>query len=467
MMKKYKSILLIHLSRLLLHGIGIAFIYRWAYYIRLSAHTLRNIDISTPWIATDELLLYSCISIVLFIIIGIIQKRYDLLGIGLISIQKFLPVWGQWTIIVTCLAYFWQWSIFYHGISRFIILQVAGASLVIIPLLEVLRWWFYQTRIQKFSHSVLILSHDQSQSDDIINQLILPRYYEIHKKKFSWQFSWEVKQDIVILVWSYTQDELQYFIDLIRLQNKELYHIGDNHFLKDVIYTRNKIGGIQALRYKSSQIEGRASLIKRCFDLVWSIIGTILTSPIMIIAAIAIKLTTPWPVFYSQERVGKNGNNFKFIKLRSMYTHLSIWDEFGGKHAETLYKELVNSHANIRKGELPKIKNDPRVTHVGKFLRATSIDELPNLFSVITGDMSLIWPRPHLPSEIQNYKPRQRRVLSIKPWITGYAQIHGRDSISFDEEASKELEYIQNRSLWLDFYIIFATFWVLFGGRGK
>jgi lipopolysaccharide/colanic/teichoic acid biosynthesis glycosyltransferase len=81
--------------------------------------------------------------------------------------------------------------------------------------------------------------------------------------------------------------------------------------------------------------------------------------------------------------------------------------------------------------------------------------------------MSLIWPRPHLPSEIANYKPRQRRVLSIKPGITGYAQIHGRDSISFDEEASKELEYIQNRSLWLDCYIIFATFWVLFWGKGK
>jgi lipopolysaccharide/colanic/teichoic acid biosynthesis glycosyltransferase len=150
-----------------------------------------------------------------------------------------------------------------------------------------------------------------------------------------------------------------------------------------------------------------------------------------------------------------------------MYSHLSVWEWFGGQKAEKLYQELVNSHANIRKWELPKIKNDPRVTSVGKFIRATSIDELPNLFSVIKWDMSLIWPRPHLPNEIANYKPRQRRVLSIKPGITWYAQIHWRDTLSFDEEASKELEYIQNRSLWLDFYIIFATFGVLFGGRGK
>ena len=150
-----------------------------------------------------------------------------------------------------------------------------------------------------------------------------------------------------------------------------------------------------------------------------------------------------------------------------MYTHLSVGEGYGWEQADTLYQDLVNSHANIRKGELPKIKDDPRVTKVGKFIRATSIDELPNLFAVLQWDMSLIGPRPHLPSEIENYKPRQRRVLSIKPWITGYAQIHGRDTLSFDEEATKELEYIQNRSLWLDIYIIIMTFWVLFNGKGK
>ena len=150
-----------------------------------------------------------------------------------------------------------------------------------------------------------------------------------------------------------------------------------------------------------------------------------------------------------------------------MYTHLSVGSWYGGQEAEQLYKDLVNSHANIRKGELPKIKNDPRVTKVGKFIRATSIDELPNLFAVLKGDMSLIGPRPHLPNEIENYKARQRRVLSIKPGITGYAQIHGRDTLTFDQEATKELEYIQNWSLWLDVYIIIMTFWVLFGGKGK
>jgi lipopolysaccharide/colanic/teichoic acid biosynthesis glycosyltransferase len=453
--------------RPLIHSIIIWIIYRWAYQIRLSTNGFRSIDIGTPRIATNELIIYTIISIIIFLIIGIIKRRYDLIGIWLQSTQHFLSVRGQWTIIITCLAYFWQWSIFVHGISRFVILQVAFASLIIIPIIEWIREWWYRRRIQKFSHSVLILSHDQNQSNDIVDQLSLPSYYDISKKKFSWHFSWEIKQDIVILVGSYTQDELQYFIDLIRLQSKELYHIWDNHFLEDVIYTPSQIWWIKALRYTSSQIEWRASIIKRSCDVIWSIFWIIGVSPILLITAIAIKINSKGPIFYTQKRVWKNWKNFTFVKFRSMYTHLSVWEWFWGKKAETLYQELVNSHANIRKWELPKIKDDPRVTAVWKFIRATSIDELPNLFSVIKWDMSLIWPRPHLPSEIENYKPRQRRVLSIKPWITWYAQIHWRDSLTFDEEASKELEYIQNWSLWLDFYIIFATFGVLFWWRWK
>lgn len=466
-MKKYRSILLIRLIRPIIHSIVIWLIYLWAYHIRLNTNSFRWIDIGTPWIATNELILYAIISIILFISIGIIKKRYDLIGIWLSSASKFLSVWGQRTIVITCIAYFWQGQLFTHWISRFIIIQVALATVVIIPIIERLRKLLYTRWIQQFSHSVLILSHDQNQSDDIIDQLSLPSYYDIHKKKFSWQFSSEIKQDIVILVWSYTQDELQYFIDLIRLQSKELYHIWDNHFLEDVIYTPSKIWWIQALRYTSSQIEWRASLIKRWYDIIGSLTGIIITSPIMLLTAMAIKLDSTWPILYTQSRVGKNWKHFPFMKFRSMYTHLSVGDNFGGQEAEKIYNELVNSHANIRKWELPKIKNDPRVTTVGKFIRATSIDELPNLFSVFIWDMSLIWPRPHLPTEIANYKPRQRRVLSIKPWITWYAQIHGRDTLSFNEEASKELEYIQNRSLWLDIYITFATFGVLFWWRGK
>lgn len=445
----------------------LACIYRWAYQIRMKTNGFRGIDLGTPRVATDELFVYSIISIILFIIISIVQKRYDLIGIGLESIKKFFSVWRQRTIIVTCLAYFGQWFLFEKWISRLVILWTAGGSLIILPLFEAIRRRFYTIWMKQFAHSVLILSRDTDQTKEIIDQINLPAYYDIHKKVFDWLLPDKIQEDIVLLVGLYTQDELQYIVDKLRLKSTQLYHISENHFVEDIIYQPSKIGGLRALRYTSSQIEWRSAIIKRIFDITAATIGIIITSPIMIITAIAIKLDSKWPIFYRQERVGKNRKNFKFTKFRSMYTHLSVGDGYGWQKAEKIYKDLVNSHANIRKGELPKIKNDPRVTKVGKIIRAASIDELPNLFSVITGDMSLIGPRPHLPSEIENYKPWQRRVLSVKPGITGYAQIHGRDNLTFDEEATKELEYIQNRSVFLDIYIIFATFWVLFWGRGK
>jgi lipopolysaccharide/colanic/teichoic acid biosynthesis glycosyltransferase len=143
-----------------------------------------------------------------------------------------------------------------------------------------------------------------------------------------------------------------------------------------------------------------------------------------------------------------------------MYTNMSVG--YGGKEAEDLYQKLIESDANNRKGILPKIKDDPRVTKLGKILRKTSLDELPQLFQIFIGDMALVGPRPHLPNEVAKYEPWMKRVLSIKPGITGYAQVFGRDNLPFEEEARLDLYYIQNWSLSMDLYVIFATFGVVF-----
>lgn len=130
----------------------------------------------------------------------------------------------------------------------------------------------------------------------------------------------------------------------------------------------------------------------------------------------------------------------------------------GNSKADKLYQDLINSSKNTRDKIMPKIQNDPRVTKLGRILRKTSLDELPQLFQVLVGSMSLVGPRPHLPNEVEKYEPRMRRVLSIKPGITGYAQVFGRDSLPFEEEAKLDLHYIQNRSIFMDIYVIFATF---------
>lgn len=183
----------------------------------------------------------------------------------------------------------------------------------------------------------------------------------------------------------------------------------------------------------------------------------------MLIVAIAIKIESRGPIIYKSKRVGKHGKLFTFLKFRSMYTHLSVG--YGGKDAEKLYAKLIKSDANVRQWVLPKIKDDPRVTRIGRFIRKTSLDELPQLFCVLRGSMSLVGPRPHLLNEVEKYADRQKRLFSIQPGITGYAQVFGRDDLDFEEEAKLDLYYIQNRTIFMDIYIMFATFGVVFKGK--
>jgi lipopolysaccharide/colanic/teichoic acid biosynthesis glycosyltransferase len=194
-------------------------------------------------------------------------------------------------------------------------------------------------------------------------------------------------------------------------------------------------------------------------------IGLILLSPLLLLIALVIKLDSPGPVLYRQRRIGKNKHLFEFIKFRTMYTHLSVGEAYGGEQAKQLYEQLIDSEQNVREGVLSKIQDDPRVTRVGRWLRTTSLDELPSLWLVLVGKMSLVGPRPHMPHEVDQYDPWQERLFSIKPGITGYAQLFGRDQLPFDEEAKLDLWYIQNWSLLLDVYILVSTVKVVLRGH--
>lgn len=272
-----------------------------------------------------------------------------------------------------------------------------------------------------------------------------------------WQY------EICIVVGNFKKTQLQEIFEKTRFHDTRFFHISEGFFLEDVVYKPEMIQNIIALEYKHSKLDGRSIVVKRIFDLIGSVVWIILLSPILLAIAIAIRIDSKGPVIYKSKRVGTGGHLFTFLKFRTMYTHLSVG--YGGKEADELYKKLINSDANTREGVLPKIQDDPRVTKVGKFLRKTSLDELPQLFSVFLGTMSLVGPRPHLENEVKNYASWQKRLLSIKPWITGYAQVFGRDSLHFDQEAKLDLYYIQNRSIRLDMYVIVGTFGVIFKGR--
>ena len=188
---------------------------------------------------------------------------------------------------------------------------------------------------------------------------------------------------------------------------------------------------------------------KRLFDIVFSALGIILLSPIMLIIAFLIKHEDKGPVFYKQTRVGKNGKNFKMYKFRSMRVN-----------ADQLLEELKDR--NDVEGPMFKMKNDPRITKVGHFIRKHSLDELPQFFNVIKGDMSLVGPRPPLPSEVAEYTEYDKQRLLVMPGCTGLWQATERNSVGFNRMIELDLSYIKHSSIRYDFYIILKTVAVVF-----
>lgn len=193
--------------------------------------------------------------------------------------------------------------------------------------------------------------------------------------------------------------------------------------------------------------------IKRGLDLVLATVGLIGSLPIWLAIVIAIRLDSPGPAIFVQERVGLHGRRFRFYKFRSMYVD-----------AEARLAE-VQAH-NEMDGPVFKIRKDPRVSNVGAFLRRTSLDELPQLLNVIAGDMSLVGPRPPLPREVEQYRPGDIVRLSVKPGLTCLWQIRGRSNVGFDQWMEFDREYVRNMSLWLDIRILLKTVLVVFSGSG-
>ena len=192
-------------------------------------------------------------------------------------------------------------------------------------------------------------------------------------------------------------------------------------------------------------------VLKRLMDIVGASLGLILASPIMLIVAILIKIEDPkGPIFFSQVRNGAYPKTFKMYKFRSMYVD-----------AEERLQELMP--LNEQSGPAFKIKDDPRITKVGKFIRKTSLDELPQLFNVLKGDMSLVGPRPAIPREVEQYTAYQKQRLFVKPGLTCIWQVSGRNNIGFDEWVELDIEYIKTRNLWLDIKLILLTIPAMLG----
>ncbi len=221
-----------------------------------------------------------------------------------------------------------------------------------------------------------------------------------------------------------------------------------NHYI-------SALGTYPIVTYHNISLDKIKLFIKRLMDIVGSSVGLILASPILIITAIAIQLESPGNVIFKQVRIGKNSRPFKIYKFRSMFID-----------AEERKKELMEKN-QMGSDLMFKMEDDPRITKVGKFIRKTSIDELPQLYNILKGDMSLVGTRPPTRDEVKKYERHHLRRISITPGLTGMWQVSGRSSITdFEQVVELDRQYIENWSIWLDIKLLFKTVWVVLKGRG-
>lgn len=263
--------------------------------------------------------------------------------------------------------------------------------------------------------------------------------------------------EVIVASLSISKNLLLELLDYCRINRIDFKFIPDLFQTKAVNIELETLAGIPVFEIKRTPLDGWGKIIKRIFDIAGSIIGIIIFSPAMLIAALAIKIESKGPAIYCNERVGLAGN-FNVFKFRSMRAEFCTGKQFEPQNERALrYEKMLIKEKGVRKGPIYKIKNDPRVTPLGRFMRRTSIDELPQFFNVLKGEMSLVGPRPHQPREVLKCGESYRKILSIKPGITGLAQIGGRSDLDTNEELRLDAYYVENWSILLDVQILLKT----------
>ncbi|MGI6374156.1 MAG: sugar transferase [Patescibacteria group bacterium] len=350
--------------------------------------------------------------------------------------------------------------------SRFIVLTGTVLAFFYLIIAHAFVRWLqrYLYRYGLGVHKVILVG-DSKTTDNLVSEFSANKKlgYEVIKRVRN--FSLETAKDLAELISQREVDEIIHCDpNLSKAESLRLYDFANDHhliyrYVADLLEVKvlrtevSELLGIPIVEVKRTTLDGWGRVFKRLFDIIVSALLIIILSPILILTALLIVLDSRGPVFFSQRddgtpvyRVGEGGKPFKYLKFRSMIPN-----------SDSLrYTELADQ--NLRsEGPLVKIKDDPRVTRVGNFIRRWSIDELPELFLVFIGHMSLVGPRPHLPEEVAKYENHHRKLLTIKPGITGLAQVSGRSDLLFEEEAKLDIYYIENWSLMLDLSILFKT----------
>lgn len=359
--------------------------------------------------------------------------------------------------------------------SRFIVLIAWLLSIVYISFYRAIIHW-----IQKILYASgigvknIILVGSSKTGDNLIRDFFSNKYSGFKVVKRVRDFSLDTSKELSEFIKEFNgnNDKKEERVDeiiqtdpnLSKVETLRLYDFANEHhvifrYVADLLEVKvlrtevSEMAGVPVVEVKKTTLDGWGRIVKRIFDVFVSSIFIILFSPVIILTIILIKIDSSGPIFFSKRddgspvfRVGQGGKLFKYFKFRSMLPGMD----------SMRYNELMDK--NLRKdGPMVKIADDPRVTRVGKFIRRWSIDELPELFLVFMGRMSLVGPRPHLPEEVAKYEQHHKKTLTVKPGITGLAQVSGRSDLLFEEEVKLDVYYIENWSLLLDLSILFRT----------
>jgi len=383
------------------------------------------------------------------------------------ELGRIIIACGAGTMIVIATVFFRREI----ATSRFIVIAVFGFSIlytwVFRLFLRVLRHALLRAR---FGHRLFVVIGASTAADDIVAQYRDNPIIGVTVVKQFKTWNDETRKAILRLK---EKDALDGVLlaepDLDKPRALDLIAFAEEQhltftYLADLFaatFTNIKVttdAGVPVIEVKRTPLDGWGRITKRTFDITFSLIFLTLISPFLLIACLALIIEDGIPVIFQNMRVGERGRTFKLYKLRTMWRKYSIGPQFGDKTTENLeLEQKLIKEKSIKQGPVYKIAGDPRVTPIGNFVRRWSIDELTQFWNVLKGDMSIVGPRPHQPREVEKYLPQQRRVLFIRPGITGLAQISGRSDLTFEEEVSLDTWYIENWSPSLDLYIILKT----------
>src|SRR3989338_3617087 len=427
-------------------------------YSNLYTTNIREVVFNLSWGEYFKVLAVAAfVWLVIFALAGLYSMRPDRKMFDVFS-QIFLACsTGTLIVIVT---FFFSRELFS---SRFIILAAWGLAIVYVNLahltVRLIQRWLYKKNIGV--HKIILVGQDQTSHalaqefkrnvklgcrivywTEDFNQALINKTRELAKE--------DKVDEIVQTDPNFSREATLNLIDLASEYHLDFKYAADLLGARRTNFEIKTVNGIPLVEIKKTPLDGWGKVAKRLFDIAGALCALLIFSPVFLILPLIIKLDSKGAVIYKTERVGAKEKKFNLYKFRSMI-----------QGADKLKEELMENNERLD-GPLFKMKKDPRITRAGKFIRQTSFDELPNFWNVLIGNMSLVGPRPHEPNEVAKYKKHHKKLLNIKPGITGMAQVSGRSMLYFETEVKLDTLYIETWSLRLDLIILFKTPLIIF-----